>query len=95
MNTFSFTYNNDHYSIRSNGNNTMTVTINNQTNTFKVKEFYKDSVYSIKKTFVGCNSIDDLLNHFKWCIEENFGVDVWCIKPLRAMLHIKPVSNLK
>ena len=94
MNEFSFTYNNDHYSIRSNGNNTMTVTINDQTNTFKVKE-HKDFVYSIKKTFVGCESIDKLLDHFKDCIEKNFAVDAWCISPLNKMLHVKPVSNLK
>lgn len=95
MNTFSFTYNNDHYSIRSNGNNTMTVTVNDKTNTFKVVKENCDYVYTIKKCYVGCSSTRRLMRYFKRGIDKNIAVNAWCIKPLRAMLHVKPVSNLK
>ncbi len=94
MNVFSFTYRNINYSITSNGNNTLTVSVGNQINTFKVKEHYQDYTYAIRKTFVGCQSIENLLQHFKNCVEENFCVDCWCINPLNAMLKIKQVSNL-
>lgn len=95
MNTFSFTYNNDHYSIRSNGNNTMTVTINEKTNTFKVVEGRHKYVYAIRKSYVVCSYIEGIIQHFKECVDKDFAIDVWCIKPLQAMLHVKPVSNLK
>ena len=48
MNEISFTYNNDHYLIRSNGYNTMTVTINDQTNTFKIVKGNFHPIFTIE-----------------------------------------------
>ena len=95
MNEISFTYNNDHYSIRSNGNNTMTVTINEKTNTFKIVKGNFHPIFTIEKSYVGCSSTRRLMRHFKRGIDKNIAVNVWCIEPLIAMLHVKPVSNLK
>lgn len=89
MKEYTFTRKGINYSIVNNENGTLTVTAGYKSNTFKVKE-HKDYIYTIKKTFVGCQSIDSLLNHFKECIETNFALDAWCIAPLNRMLEVKP-----
>lgn len=94
MNTFSFTYNNNYFSIRSNGNNTMTVTINDQSNTFKIVKGDYD-IFTIEKSCVRCRSSRSIKRYFKRCIDSNIGVGACCVKPLIQMLYVKPVSNLK
>ena len=62
--------------------------------TYKVKENY-GFTYAIRKTFIGCENINNLINHFKECIENDFAVKVWCIDPINQILEkTKPISNL-
>ena len=93
MNTFSFTYNNNYFSIKSNGNNTMTVTINDQSNTFKIVKGDYD-IFTIEESCVRCRSTRSIKRYFKRCIDSNICVYA-CIKQLIQMLYVKPVSNLK
>ena len=94
MNTYSFTYNNDHYSIRSNGNNTMTVTINDQSNTFKIVKGNYD-IFTIEKSCVRCRSSRSIKRYFKRLVDSDICIYAAAIKPLIQMLYVKPVSNLK
>ena len=91
---FEFNYGNDHYSIKDNENKTISIEKNGIVKTYKVKEYY-GFTYAIRKTFIGCVNINDLINHFKECIENDFAVKVWCIDPINRLLEItKPISNL-
>lgn len=91
---FEFNYGNDHYSIKDNENKTISIEKNGIVKTYKVKEYY-GFTYAIRKTFIGCENINDLINHFKECIENDFAVEAWCIDPINKILEItKPVSNL-
>lgn len=93
---YSFNYENNHYSILSDSkNNTLSITINDKTNIIRVKEHYSDYVYSIKKTFLGCKSIENLISHFRECIENDFAVNAWCIEPLNKMMEIKQFEILQ
>ena len=84
--TYEFNYGNDHYSIKGNENKTISIEKNG---------IVSDFTYAIRKTFVGCNTINNLINHFKECIENDFAVKVWCIDPINQILEkTKPVSNL-
>lgn len=94
MNTFSFTYNNDHYSIRSNGNNTLTVTINDQSNTFKIVKGNYD-IFTIEESCVRCRSTRSIKRYFKRSVDSGICIYAAAIKPLIQMLYVKPVSNLK
>lgn len=92
--TYEFNYGNDHYSIKDNENKTISIEKNRFVKTYKVKENY-GFTYAIRKTFIGCENINNLINHFKECIENDFAVKVWCIDPINKILEItKPVSNL-
>lgn len=92
--TYEFNYGNDHYSIKGNENKTISIEKNGFVKTYKVKENY-GFTYAIKKTFIGCENINNLINHFKECIENDFAVKVWCIDPINQILEkTKPVSNL-
>lgn len=92
--TYEFNYGNDHYSIKGNENKTISIEKNGFVKTYKVKENY-GFTYAIKKTFIGCENINNLIKHFKECIENDFAVKVWCIDPINKILEItKPVSNL-
>lgn len=92
--TFEFNYGNDHYSIKDNENKTISIEKNGIVKTYKVKEYY-GFTYAIRKTFIGCENINDLINHFKECIENDFAVKVWCIDPINRLLEkTKPISNL-
>lgn len=92
--TYEFNYGNDHYSIKDNENKTISIEKNGFVKTYKVKENY-GFTYAIRKTFIGCENINNLINHFKECIENDFAVKVWCIDPINKILEItKPVSNL-
>ena len=93
--TYEFNYGNDHYSIKDNENKTISIEKNGIVKTYRVKEYYSDFTYAIRKTFVGCNTISDLIIHFKECIENDFAVEAWCIDPINKILEItKPISNL-
>lgn len=92
--TFEFSYGNDHYSIKDNENKTISIEKNGIVKTYKVKEYY-GFTYAIRKTFIGCENINDLINHFKECIENDFAVKAWCINPINQILEkTKPISNL-
>lgn len=92
--TYEFNYGNDHYSIKDNENKTISIEKNGFVKTYRVKENY-GFTYAIRKTFIGCENINNLINHFKECIENDFAVKVWCIDPINKILEItKPVSNL-
>lgn len=92
--TYEFNYGNDHYSIKGNENKTISIEKNGIVKTYRVKENY-GFTYAIRKTFIGCENINDLINHFKECIENDFAVKVWCIDPINRLLEItKPISNL-
>ena len=92
--TFEFNYGNDHYSIKDNGNKTISIEKNGIVKTCKVKEYY-GFTYAIRKTFVGCYTANDLIKHFKECIENDFAVKAWCIDPINHILEkTKPISNL-
>lgn len=93
--TYEFNHKNDHYSIKDNGNKTISIEKNGIVKTYKVKEYYGDFTYAIRKTFIGCENINDMINHFKECIENDFAVEVWCIDPINHILEkTKPISNL-
>ena len=92
--TYEFNYGNDHYSIKGNENKTISIEKNGIVKTYRVKENY-GFTYAIRKTFICCENINDLINHFKECIENDFAVKVWCIDPINRLLEItKPISNL-
>ena len=92
--TYEFNYGNDHYSIKGNENKTISIEKNGIVKTYRVKENY-GFTYAIRKTFIGCENINDLINHFKECIENDFAVKVWCIDPINRLLEItKTISNL-
>lgn len=92
--TYEFNYGNDHYSIKDNENKTISIEKNGFVKTYRVKENY-GFTYAIRKTFIGCENINNLINHFKECIENDFAVKVWCIDPINKILEItKPISNL-
>lgn len=75
-------------------NKTISIEKNGIVKTYKVKEYY-GFTYAIRKTFIGCENINNLINHFKECIENDFAVKVWCIDPINRLLEItKPISNL-
>lgn len=92
--TYEFNYGNDRYSIKGNENKTISIEKNGIVKTYKVKENY-GFTYAIRKTFIGCENINNLINHFKECIENDFAVEAWCIDPINQILEkTKPISNL-
>lgn len=86
-NYLSFEYKGDMYSIKGNNDKTITITKNDITNTYKIKEYYHDYVFSIKKTFIGCQCIENLIKHFESCVRDNFAMQCWCVNPLNAVLE--------
>lgn len=85
----SVNYDGHNYQV-DNKNDILIISIDGVEKSFKLKECNRydyDYVYQIKKTFVKCKSIKQLMDHFRDCIEENFALEVWCINPLERIYN--------
>ena len=57
------------------------------------KGVFYDYIYQIKKTQVNCQSLEQLIDHFKKCIDHDVASTSWCITPLNLIFNnVKPVK---